>query len=60
MVANGGSKIPFENPGDSQLLENKWSRRVGLNHRPADYEKSTDNSNNTLPQLPPIEKLDKD
>ena len=38
VVANSGSKTDLQKIIDSKVIDNKWSRRVGLNHRPADYE----------------------
>ncbi len=35
---NVGTNQEKTNLPDLQVLENNWSRRVGLNHRPADYE----------------------
>ncbi len=38
VVANSGSKTDLQRMIDSKVIENKWSRRSGLNRRPADYE----------------------
>ena len=33
-----GTKEEITDKSDAQVVEHNWSRRVGLNHRPADYE----------------------
>ena len=35
---NVGTKQEIMEESDRQVVEHEWSRRVGLNHRPADYE----------------------
>ena len=38
LVAGVGSKTEIQESKNLQPIDNEWSRWVGLNHRPADYE----------------------